>query len=209
MSISDFASTDIADALVKLGVQSHLPGIQMLSPSRDGEARLHGVAYTVEMIAASEKPKQQIQGHYLDSIPEGAVIVIKTPQNSVNAVWGGLMTARAKSIGCKGAVIDGKCRDLLELRSMKFPVYARGTSCYGAGTFSKVSAVQIPIDIDGVIVNNGDHIVADIDGVVVVPVDLMAQVIEHCQKSSKIDELCMLDLITGRPIADTFKSHRN
>lgn len=82
-----------------------------------------------------------------------------------NACWGGLMTARAQHLGVKGAVIDGRCRDLAEHREANFPVrslfrlemltstnpaqvFARGQSTLGQATFVRASEVQVPLLIE-------------------------------------------------------------
>jgi len=67
---------------------------------------------------AAPKPDQ----HFVDAIPEGSVVCISQPANMVNAVWGGLMTARAQVKGALGVIVDGRIRDLNEQREAGFPV---------------------------------------------------------------------------------------
>jgi len=62
------------------------------------------------------------QGHYIDSIPPGSVIFVSAPPNTVNAVYGGLMSNRAKVAGAVGTIVDGRIRDLQEHRGLDYPV---------------------------------------------------------------------------------------
>lgn len=131
------------------------------------------------------------------------------------------MTAGAQSRGVLGVVLDGRCRDLAEHRDLGFPVFARGHSTLGQGTFSRPSALDVPLTIvprreagpEGVIfpsvqVIPGDIILADVDGVVCVPIDLVDKVVEKCTASREIDTKCMADIQAGKGIKETFKKWR-
>ena len=54
----------------------------------------------------------------VDSIPKGSIVVIKVPQDLPNAVWGGLMSARATVLGAKGVIVEGNARDITESQEM-------------------------------------------------------------------------------------------
>lgn len=141
-----------------------------------------------------------------------------------SAVWGGLMTAGAQSRGVLGVVIDGRCRDLTEHRSLGFPVFARAHSTLGQGTFSRPSELNVPLTITPIRdpwnenpsgvpfppteIHPGDILLADIDGVVCVPQDLIERVVRRCETSREIDEKCMEDIKAGNPIKETFKKWR-
>lgn len=132
------------------------------------------------------------------------------------------MTAGAQARGALGVIISGRCRDLAEHRSSNFPVFARGHSTLGQSPFTRPSAVNIPLTIkpvgitegtDGgtfpvVQVNPGDWMVADEDGVVCVPVDLVSQVLELAAKGREVDEKCMVDIRAGLGVQASFKKHR-
>jgi 4-hydroxy-4-methyl-2-oxoglutarate aldolase len=107
----------------------------------------------------------------IDESPEGAVICISIADVEDVAVWGGLLTAGAVANKLAGAILDGGVRDLTEIRrDYDFPVYARSVSPGTTRGRYKTVASQVPVEIGGVMVHPGDLIVADIDGVVVVPI---------------------------------------
>jgi len=129
------------------------------------------------------------------------------------------MTAGAQSCGAVGVIISGRCRDVAEHRSARFPVFARGTSTLGQSPFTRPSQVGVPLilkphvapEVGGfpaVTVQPGDWMVGDEDGVVCVPRDLEPQVIELAISGKRTDELCLSDIRAGRGIQTAFAAHR-
>ncbi len=137
-------------------------------------------------VTVKEVPTRELlpPAHALDAIDEseeGSVIVIGVEGSDRNvAVWGGLMTAGAYVNNLAGAVLDAGVRDVTEIRrDYGFPVYARSVSPGTTLGRYKTEAMNVPVECGGVIVNPGDLIVADLDGVVVVPREQVDQVLER------------------------------
>ncbi|KAG1449562.1 hypothetical protein G6F46_009907 [Rhizopus delemar] len=192
--LKDFSTCEIADALLKLGQRpwgGYVPDIEMWSPAYcEGDTRIVGPAFTVKMVYKEDKTSP-------------------TPTDHFNAVWGGLMTARARAKGVQGVVIDGRVRDLNEHREMKFPVFAKSHSILPQNAFVRPSEIQVPITLSSVVLNPGDVIVADVDGVICVPKDKVEQVILNCKKYVEIDKKCMKALQEGQSVKETFATYRD
>jgi 4-hydroxy-4-methyl-2-oxoglutarate aldolase len=171
------ATASVADAVDKIaGRTGFLPA--SIRP-RINETKIVGPAVTIlEGPTAEFLPPT----HALDAIDEadaGSVIVISTNGTTDVALWGGLMAAGAVANKHEGAVLDGGVRDIVEIRrDYDFPVYAR-TVCPGT-TLGRMKTIasNVEVSMGGVIVNPGDLIVADIDGVVCVPRDHAEAVLE-------------------------------
>ena len=126
------------------------------------------------------------------------------------------MTAGAQARGALAVVISGRCRDLAEHRDANFPVYARGQSILGQSTFTRPSELNVPVTIEpdrpgsfpSVTVHPGDIVLADLDGVVCVPVDLVGKVVERCKVARGIDSKCMEDIKNGKGVQETFAKWR-
>ena len=129
------------------------------------------------------------------------------------------MTAGAQARGALGVVISGRCRDLSEHRNARFPVFARGHSTVGQSPFTRPSAVNVPLRITHELVgedsafpptdvNPGDWIIADQDGVVCVPQELIEKVVELADKGQQVDLKCMEDICAGKGVQETFRLHR-
>lgn len=172
------------------------------------------------MVLASDKSAPKLPSHFVDTATPGSIVVIDAPPQAKNAVWGGLMTAGAQARGAVGVIISGRCRDLAEHRAADFPVFARGHSTVGQSPFVRPSGVNVTLTIhpkdvgddpdafDPVTVTPGDWIVADEDGVVCVPVDMVDKVVELAKKGQEIDAKCMADIKAGKGVQASFKKHR-
>ena len=127
------------------------------------------------------------------------------------------MTAGALSRGVIGVVISGLCRDLSEHSLLHFPVFSRGHSTLGQSPFTRPTAVQVPLLIKpvpeecgfpAVEVRPGDWVVADSDGVVVVPREMEEKVVQVATVGREVDEKCMRDIRAGVGVKEAFKRHR-
>jgi 4-hydroxy-4-methyl-2-oxoglutarate aldolase len=163
------ATASVADAVDKVaGVRGYMS--HEIKP-RINDKRICGPAATVLEVPTDEFLPPQHALDLIDESPEGAVICISIAGVEDVAVWGGLMTAGAVANKLAGAILDGGVRDLTEIRrDYDFPVYARSVSPGTTLGRYKTVASQVPVEIGGVMVHPGDLIVADIDGVVVVPI---------------------------------------
>jgi regulator of RNase E activity RraA len=162
------ATASVADAVDKIaGKRGYMD--HQIKP-RVNDFKVVGPAVTVLEAATDEFVPPQHALDLIDEAPEGSVICIGIEGAAEVAVWGGLMTAGAVANKHAGAILDGGVRDITEIRrDYNFPVYARSVSPGTTLGRYKTLASNVPVDIGGVTVHAGDMIVADIDGVVVVP----------------------------------------
>lgn len=124
---------------------------------------ISGPAFTVNMA-----PGDNLAMHKaVYEAPKGSIIVAQT--NSMEyAVTGGNVSLIAKNIGIKGFIIDGLVRDIKEVKEMKFPIFARGVHPM-PGTKKAIMPLNTPITAGGALVNPGDIIVANEEGVAIIP----------------------------------------
>ena len=136
------------------------------------------------------------------------------------------MTAGALNRGAIGAVISGRIRDLAEHISppqpRTFPIFARGHSTLGQSPFTRVSALNVPITISpefsnlqegepefpAVVVNPGDYVIADADGVVCVPQGIWENVVEKARVGRDVDAKCLESIRNGEGVGMAFKKWR-
>jgi regulator of RNase E activity RraA len=106
------------------------------------------------------------------------------------ALWGGLMSTRAKHLRAAGAVLDGCHRDSVEIQRLGFPVFSRGAYAQDQGVRGKVVDFRVPLQIGQAIVSPGDILFGDRDGVLVVPraaeAEAFRRAIEKVRTESKV-----------------------
>lgn len=113
----------------------------------------------------------------VDSCRRDDVFVAAAGGSMRSGIWGELLTTAVRNGGCVGAIVDGAVRDVRKIRQMAFPVVARGTSIYDSKDRQRVIDCDVPVEIEGVVFNPGDLVVADEDGVVVVPQQVESDVL--------------------------------
>ena len=112
----------------------------------------------------------------VERAPRGGVLVIST-DNFIAGYWGEVLTVAAEARGIVGLIIDGGVRDVAALTRRRFPAFSRGISIKGTVKASAPS-VGKPMCFTGVPVAAGDFVVADDDGVVIIPAGELARVLE-------------------------------
>jgi len=149
------------------------------------DARIVGRAATALMRPVLKNDTRKYTNHILDILdeaPAGSVLVYVMQDGLEIAAMGNLMGTTAKVRGLAGAVIDGAVRDISELRRLEFPVWSRRVSpATSVGRMISVDK-QIPVKCGEIMVHPGDYIVADADGVVVVPTAAAEKVIEFLKQ---------------------------
>ncbi len=138
----------------------------------------------------------------LHAAKPGDVIVVDAGGETETSVFGGLMGSLFKNLGVQGAVIDGACRDIDELRDIGFVVFSRAVTARGTHTmFSGRKAdveVNVPVQCGGILVNAGDMVIADEIGVTVVPAADLESVLKNAREQAEREEATRQRIKQGR-----------
>lgn len=183
--VRDFDRIDqsIVDGLAALGASTVHEADQRrgamaiaIRPIQDG-ARVAGHAITV-----SSQPGDNLMIHAaVETCRPGDVLVVTTTSPSTDGMLGELLATSLREHGVVGVILDAGVRDVAELRAMGFPVWARAVSPQGT-VKATGGSVNVPVVCAGQVVRAGDAVVADDDGVVVIPRERAAQVLEAGRK---------------------------
>jgi regulator of RNase E activity RraA len=143
----------------------------------------------------------------IDSILPGEVVVVSTQQSKRNAPWGELLSTAAKARGARGAVIDGLVRDVRKIEELSFPVLAAGIKPVDSMGRGIVTGYNVPVECGEVLVNPGDFIFADVDGIVVVPKALVKEVVELALTKASREDSSRAELLGGAYLRDVFRKY--
>ncbi|MES2037640.1 MAG: dimethylmenaquinone methyltransferase [Pseudomonadota bacterium] len=136
----------------------------------------------------------------MERAPRGSVLVVSTG-NFVAGYWGEVLTVAAEAAGIAGLIIDGGVRDVAAMTRRQFPVFTRGVSVRGTIKASSPSVGQ-PIYFGGIHVNAGDLVVADDDGVIIIPAGDMERTIAAAEARASKEEIMMKQLAEGATTLD-------
>ena len=144
----------------------------------------------------------------VDSIAPHDLVVCATANSDRSGIWGELLTTAALQRGAAGIVTDGAVRDLSEMEAMGFPVFARHLSPYDSMNRQKVVAFDVAVEIDGVGVAPGDIVVADRDGIAVVPQGVAAAVLARALEKARAEDGFRAAVKAGMSLTEAYAKFR-
>ncbi len=186
----------VADAILERFAAAYVPDVSdavgqlytldaAIRPLYQPIRRLVGQALTVKAV-----PGDNLAVHgALAMVRPGDVLVIDWRATDACATGAGSLALPIKS-GLRGAVVDGGWRDVTELQALEFPVFGRSVSAFSPPK-TRPGEINVPINCGGVVVHPGDVVVADIEGVVIVPreyAEVVARSLRDYQPHKSIEE---------------------
>ena len=124
-----------------------------------------------------------------------------------SGIWGELLSTAASASGCVGTIVDGAVRDAVKMRSMGFPVFARGLCVYDSLHRQRVVEINTPVEIDGVLINPGDLVFADADAVVIVPQAVEEKVIQQAWQKVHAENITRDAIRTGMKAGAAYQKY--
>ena len=143
----------------------------------------------------------------LDSLQPGDVVVHSTDYAGTNAPWGELMTTVAQVRGAVGCICDSQIRDCLKIKAMDFPVFTRGIRPVDSMGRSRVMDYDVPVRSGDVLVKPGDLIMADFDGVVVIPRDVEDEALAAASEKVSKEKLSIAELRAGKTLREVYDKY--
>jgi 4-hydroxy-4-methyl-2-oxoglutarate aldolase len=197
----------LSDCLDRMGYRRQVmdPRIRPLYP----EARVAGFAMTVHSIEVDAPPadadeyyKGELQA--VDALKPGDVMVVSTVDGSY---WGELLATASRYRGAVGIVADAYTRDTLKLIEMEFPTFAAGISAMDSLGRIDVDQVGVPVECGSVTVKPDDLVLADYDGVVVIPSEVAEEAITRAEEKVSGEDLVRDKLAEGMPVWEAFRTY--
>ncbi len=202
--VGDIGTAVLGDVCDQLGLfhQCLPPQIRGITEG----ARLVGRAMPV-LMGDSFAPPERLFGRLteaLDQLEPGEVYLTAGGLGR-SAYWGEILTVTAKGRGAAGAIIDGYHRDTRQCLAENWPIFSRGAFTQDSGARSQVNDYRVPAEVGGVLVSPGDLVVADIDGVVVIPRDVEREVIDRAIHKASAENAVLRAIRSGMSSTTAWK----
>jgi 4-hydroxy-4-methyl-2-oxoglutarate aldolase len=192
----------VADVLDRLGYRRQV----MRDDLRPlfSQAKCAGYALTVQTVPARrDDPAEPYKGELaaVDALRPDDVLIVSRCEGSF---WGELLSTAARYRGCRGVVLDGQTRDSAAIILMEFPVFCRGIHCADSRGRLDVVAHNVVIECGGVAVEPDDLVLADHDGIVVVPRAVAEEILTAAEEKVSGENLVRRKLAEGMSVTEAF-----
>jgi regulator of RNase E activity RraA len=145
----------------------------------------------------------------MDSLRPNEVVIHSTDYGGTNAPWGELMSTIAKRRGTAGCVCDSQIRDCVKIIEMGFPVFYAGIRPLDSKGRAIVEAYDVPVRCGEVLVNPGEIVYADFDGVVIIPKAAEDEVFEKALEKVQRENLSRKELLQGKSLREVYDKYKS
>ena len=187
----------VSDAMDKLGLHGQAVGIM---PLADYAKAVIGPAFTVKYVPASMPPGTV--GDFIDDVAPGDVVVIDNDGRTDCTVWGDIMTQYAGLRGIAATVIDGVCRDVSKALGDGYPIFSAGRFMRTGKDRVQVESVNTTVAIRAVRVQARDIVIADANGVVIVPRSRAREVAETARRIEEVESRIREQIAEGKTLGE-------
>jgi len=197
----------LADVMDDMGCRHQImrPSIRPLY----SDARIVGRAATLHAVAVDSMPVEpyKLELELLDDLQPGEVVLCAMDGMDKASIWGELLSTCARARGSRGVIIDGCTRDVASIIQMRFPLFATGTMVADSKGRCDVISVRQPVRMGDATVVNGDLVMADADGCVVVPRRIEDEVVARAMEKISGENTVREALLQGASIRSVFKEY--
>jgi regulator of RNase E activity RraA len=198
----------LSDSLDAAGLRNQVVQFR-LAPLVAG-SRIFGRAWTVAFEPSTDDNPADPYGpaiDYISAIGTGEIAVIATDESNESAFWGELFSAAALGAGAVGVVTDGNLRDTDKIVGLGFPAFSLSRRPIDYRMRMRVAGVGQPVTIGGVSVASGDLVMADDDGVVVIPQSAEVEVLRRARERAAGESTVLSELLAGETLRQVWDRH--
>lgn len=189
----------LSDALDKHSIDGQCLGIMPFGTNM----KLAGPAFTIRMVPVGLSGG--VVGDYIDDVPEGAIVALDNDGRHDTTVWGDILTYVAKHKGIGGTVIDGVCRDISTSLEEGYPIFAKANTHRTGKDRVTADAYNVTIQLSGVRVEAGDWLVGDGDGVICIPANRLAEVLDTAETIATVEDKIIASVKSGMRLDEARK----
>ena len=195
----------VSDAMDELGIPAGFidPGVRPIWPG----ARMVGFAAIMKMVVSDAPLERDIvarMAKFITTVPKFPVVCVDMSGQMIAAGLGQSTSRMLQSFGFQGGLVDGPVRDIAQVTALKFPMFARGIICSSIRGRMVIDfdSINKPMQCGNRMINPGDLVFGDINGVVIVPGDRVEDVLKKAKETIATDTWWFEQLEMGRNPAE-------
>lgn len=194
---------NISDFLTQIGIVNYtIKGVKPLTPFKEYKNHIAGPAFTMQMAPVNEAyPYYDAPYMFMEIIEQGEAgdVLVIAGQGAPYGFWGDHTTVQAMKQNLEAVVIDGCTRDSRPIRDTGYPLFTAGVALEAWVRRYDAVGYNVPVVAGGVMVRPGDIIVGDDDGVVVIPQEVLDQVLEGVARIAEIEDAIDAAMAADQP----------
>lgn len=159
-----------------------------------------------DMFDADPNP-YELELKAVDSCQPGDVLISAAGGSTRSGIWGELLSTAARNSGCVGVIVHGAIRDIDKMRAMEFPVFATSHNPYDSQNRQRVIDIDVTVEIDGVRFRPGDLVMADEDGIVVIPKEVEEQVLAAAVRKVEAENITRDAIKNGMKALEAYQKY--
>lgn len=195
----------VSDTMERLGMKSGALHHSMQAMIPDPSLKVCGLAYPCRVVPTRQYVEIDTLLEMVDSIPSHSFVVVSADQDIDAALWGGLMSARARSRGAVAAVVNGGVRDIEQIAALGFPVFGAYRCITDIRRRGYMAKYNTPVYSGGQTIVPGDVIFGDANGVLVIARERFDKVYAELDRAFREEQLTQSRLVEGVGAQDVFK----
>jgi regulator of RNase E activity RraA len=204
---SSFYVAVVCDVLDQLGFEHQSPRIQLRPLTTSG--LLAGRCKTTlwEEIFETDPQPYALELQAVDSCKSNDVVIVAADGSTRAGTWGELLSRAAMNRGSVGTIVDGAVRDVHQMSAMKFPCFAKHLCPYDSLNRMRVIDVDVSVELDGVRFEPDSMVMADRDGVVVIPSEAEQETLQLAWKKIHEENEVRRAIEQGMSATDAFRKY--
>ena len=201
-------SAVVADALDQLGFRHQSPRVSLFACTAPTAVLIGRCKTTLWADMAHVDPHPyELELKAVDECQPDDVLIAAASGSMRSGIWGELLTTAAMNTGCVGAIVDGAIRDVSKISYLNFPVFARGRCVYDSLNRQRVVDIDVSVELDGVCFVPGDLVIADCDGIVVIPKSVEEEVLRLALAKVQGENTVRDAIRNGMKATDAFRKY--
>lgn len=202
--MSRFYTPLVSDTMERLGFESPALDATIQAILPDPSRKVFGYAFPCRVAPTDEYVEITTLLEMVDAIPRDAFVIVAADEPIDAALWGGMMSARARARGAVGAAVNGGVRDIAQIAALDFPVFGTGRCIQDIRRRGYMHSYNVTVDCGGRRIAPGDVIFADANGVVAIPADQFDRVLVELLRAFDEESATQRGLVDGNQARDLF-----